>query len=123
MKARWTRVRRRDMRFEISYLRLYAFICGSIVLFIVGCQPTKPPPKTRYTGPTESMSEVVRAINQNNQKLPTLFASIRTLDASIVDDHGKRHDEVLGGRLLYRAPNEVLLIGDKPVAGDVVRLG
>ena len=88
----------------------------------MGCGPKKQQ-RERYTGPTETMSQVVRAINHNNQKLPTLFATIRELDASIVDDRGRRHNEVLGGRLLYRAPNEVLLIGEKPLAGDVVRLG
>ena len=95
------------------------FICGSV---LIGC--VKPPPrKPIFTGPTETTSEVVQAINTNNRKLPTLFASIRELEASIVDDRGKRHNEVMGGRLLYRSPNEVLLIGNKPVAGDVVTLG
>ncbi|MEO6437215.1 MAG: hypothetical protein ABIP55_15850, partial [Tepidisphaeraceae bacterium] len=92
------------------------------ILLLGGCRPIQPGVK-KYTGPTESMSEVFHAINENNRKLPTLFASIREMEASIVDDRGKRHDEVLGGRLLYQAPSKVLVIGEKPVVGDVVRLG
>src|SRR5437870_4865602 len=50
-----------------------------------------------YIGPTQPIAEVVSAINDNNRKLPTLWASIASngLEASIVDDKGKRHDEVL----------------------------
>ena len=110
----------RKVRIQLFHLCSSVLICGLILIF--GCQP-KAQERKRYTGPTETMSEVVRAINQNNQRLPTLFASIRQLEASIVDDRGRRHTEVLGGRLLYRAPNEVLVIGHKPLAGDVVRLG
>ena len=78
-----------------------------------------------YLGPTQPMADVVDAINQNNRKLPTLWASIASngLEASIVDDHGKRHNEVLGGTVLYRAPQEVLLVGRHDVAGVVVLLG
>ena len=43
---------------------------------VVGCAHPKPPPAA-YRGPTESMYDVVGAINKNNSKIPTLWASIQ----------------------------------------------
>src|SRR4051794_39047312 len=107
---------------QVRHLCLSVFICGSLV---VGCGPKKPVANPPYVGPTESMNEVVEAINLNNRRLPTLWASMKRngLEASIVDDHGKRDDEVLGGTLLYRAPGEVKVVGHHDVAGDVVEIG
>src|SRR4051812_40493145 len=86
-----------------------------------GCVHHPPPAKPAYTGPTEPMYDVVKAINANNSKLPTLWASMKHngLEASIVDDNGKRHDEVLDGALFYRAPMDVSLRGHHELAGDV----
>src|SRR6266496_897400 len=115
-----------DMKNPILiYLPASACICGFLSLF--GCthnNSTANKPKT-YIGPTQSMAEVVSAVNDNNRKLPTLWASIASngMEASIVDDKGKRHDEVLGGSVLYRAPQEVLVIGRHDVAGNVVQIG
>src|SRR4051812_33450518 len=106
------------------YPRASACICGFVLL--VGCAANKPAATRQvYTGPTESMSRVVSAINDNNRKLPTLWAAIASngMEASIVDDRGKRHDEILGGTVLYRAPQEVLVIGRHDVAGNVVQIG
>src|SRR5688572_25743478 len=106
------------------HLRPFAvFLLPFAICLLAGCQPKKPPARPVYTGPTETMAEVVEAINANNQRIPTLFASIRTLEASIVEEGGKRHDEVMHGRLLYRAPGEVLLIGGKPLAENIIQLG
>jgi hypothetical protein len=101
---------------------LSVFIGGFI---LIGCMPKNPPPQPAYTGPTESMEEVVRAINANNSKLPSLWATIASsgMDASIVDDKGKRHDYVLGGTLLYRAPGDVKLTGKHDLAGEVFAIG
>src|SRR5439155_17717710 len=95
------------------------------ILLLTGCVHHPPPAKPAYVGPTQSMYEVVEAINGNNRKLPALWASMKHngMEASIVDDHGKRHDEVLGGTLLYRAPSDVKVLGHHDVAGDVVQIG
>ena len=106
-----------------SHLRLSAFICGCIVF--VGCRPKNPPTQPAYTGPTETMQQVVQAINANNSRLPMLWARIggTGLDIAYVDDKGKRQTQVLGGTLLYRAPQEVKLVGHHDLAGDVLVVG
>jgi hypothetical protein len=68
------------------------------------------------------MYDVVKQINANNNKLPTLFATLGTFEASIVDDHGRRDDEVFGGQLMYRAPRELRVVGTKPL-GAVLDIG
>src|SRR4051812_14127809 len=115
---------KKRMRPGFSHLRPSAFICGFILL-CSGCVPKTPPPQPAYTGPTESMEEVVRAINANNSKIPTLWATIANsgMDVSIVDDKGKRHDQVLGGALLYRSPRDVKLVGKHDLAGDIFTIG
>jgi hypothetical protein len=45
------------------------------------------------------------------------------MEVSIVDDTGKRHDEVLSGSVLYRAPRDVRIDGNKDVLGSVVQIG
>lgn len=94
--------------------------------FAPACAPKRGGATTRptaYFGPTEPMVDVVNAINANNRKLPTLWASIREMEASIVDDRGRRHDEVLRGTVLYRSPREVSLVGTKDPVGAVVTIG
>jgi hypothetical protein len=107
-----------------SHPRSSAFICGFIIL-LSGCQPKPPPPVKGYFGPTESMSEVVHKVNQNNGRLPTLWASIRDVRVQFTDDRGRRQDEKLdGGVLLYRRePRSLRLNGDKAVIGNVMQLG
>src|SRR3954471_12283245 len=108
-ECRFTHIRT-GMRQHNSYLHSSAFI-GGFILLLAGCVPKQPPAQPAYTGPTESMEEVVRAINANNSKLTSLWASVASngMDVSIVDDKGKRHDQVLGGSLLYRSPRDVKL--------------
>jgi hypothetical protein len=111
--------------FEISYFR-FLYLCSSVFIcgyFLPGCAHNPPAVKQPYVGPTESLQQVVDAINQNNRRLPTLWAHARTMEISIVDDKGKRHEEVLGGSVLYRAPREVLVVGRKDVVGDIVQIG
>jgi hypothetical protein len=100
------------------------FICGSISL-LSGCDPKKPPAPKGYFGPTQSMSEVVHAVNQNNAKLPTLWADIRDIRVQFTDDRGRRQDEKLdGGVLLYRQqPRSLRLDGRKSIVGSVMDLG
>ena len=92
-----------------------------VLLFLTGCAHN-PPKRGVYTGPTETMYEVVKQINANNDKLPTLFATLDTFEASIVDDRARRFDEVFGGQILYRAPRELRVVGTKGL-GSVVEIG
>lgn len=101
------------------YLCLSVFICG----FLFGCggkarQGVREP----YNGPTLSMYEVVQRINANNSRLPTLWAS-QDMEASIVDEKGDRHHEILSGNLLYRAGRDLLIIATKAPVGRVFELG
>jgi hypothetical protein len=105
---------------RISDLCLSVFICGSVIGCATHVSRTK---NAGYWGPTLSMEEVVRKVNANNNKLPTLWANLKDFEVSIVDDNGKRHEEVLGGKVLYRAPREMLVIGDKPLADRLVQIG
>ncbi len=78
---------------------------------LVGCCPPPRPatdPKA-YFGETLPMRDVVNVINQNNGRIPSLWAQI-DYDATIVDDQKKsttltRED----GGLLYRRPRSLLL--------------
>src|SRR5262245_19694424 len=95
----------RRLKRGLLNLRLSAFICG-FTLLLCGCSPppaTKPP----YAVPTEPMYDVIKAINQNNSKLPTMWASISKMELSLVDENHKRHTETLSGSLLYRSPRNV----------------
>src|SRR5687768_1366610 len=101
------------------------FLLPFSIAFLVGCQPKPDRASTAYFGPTESMDDVVAAVNENNARLPTLWASIRDVRVIFTDDNGKPQDEKLdGGVLLYRQqPRSVRLNGDKLVLGNVMQLG
>ena len=88
-----------------------------------GCHP-KPVarPKGWYTGETEPMREVVQRINDNNQELPTLWAS-HGYKATVVDERGKSHTFTGDGAILYRGPREMRLIGNAGVVGNVFEVG
>jgi hypothetical protein len=109
----------KEMRKQLRHLCLSVCICG----FISGCFPKKPPTPEPYHGPTDAMYDVVKAINQNNDKLPTLWASIGSMQLSLVDEKGKRHDESLDGTLLYRSPRDVKLLGNAGPATKVLEIG
>lgn len=88
-----------------------------------GCahQPTTAlvPP---YPGPTETMSQVVSEINNNNEKIPTLFAR-HYYEATIVDEKKKSHFVNGDGVLLYSAPQSMRLVGSKEFIGPVFEIG
>ena len=107
----------------------FGLLCFSLFVFqfsLLGCGPKNPQTKRQpYYGPTETLGEVVAAVNANNSKLPTLWAHIARngLEASFVDDRGKRQDVVLGGTVLYRAPQDVLVVGHHDLGGNVLQVG
>src|SRR5688572_21867985 len=91
--------------------------CTIACTLVVGCvanqrQTRKPP----YDGPTEPMRDVVSAINANNERIPTLYAS-HDYTANVVDEKGKTHPVQGDGTLVYRAPFEMRLIGKSGIAG------
>jgi hypothetical protein len=121
------RKRKSEKRKAADALRL---LCFSLVVFhfsLLGCGPKNPQAgkKQPYYGPTETLGEVVGAINANNSKLPTLWAHIgrNGFEASFTDDAGKRQDVVLNGMLLYRAPQDVRIFGHQDLLGDVLQIG
>src|SRR5256885_15152971 len=93
--------------------RLICDLCLSVFVgvSVLGCAHRAD--KIRKPVVTEPMYDVVKAINANNNRLPTFYATLRTFGTSIVDERGKRDDEVLGGQILYRAPRELRVIGRK----------
>ena len=94
------------------------------VAFLVACcHPKKPQTKPPYVGETQAMYDVVKEINRNNNKLPTLWASIDKMEISFLDEKRKRHDETLHGSLLYRSPRDVKLNGSADVVGNVLEIG
>lgn len=77
---------------------------------------------TPYTGPTQSMSEVVREINANSQKIPTLWAR-HYYEATIVDEKKKPHFVNGDGVLLYESPQSMRLVGTKELIGPIFEIG
>jgi hypothetical protein len=104
-------------------LRLSLFVF--LLSLPAGCGPKKGATRTIYTGPTESMDEVVAAINTNNSKLPTLWAEIAKLRVQFKEENGKQRDETLdGGNVLFRQqPRSLRINGNKIVLGPVMELG
>ena len=104
---------------------IYHLPFSILLLLLFGCHPKNPPTPKGHFGPTEPMDDVVATINQNNTKLPTLWADIRDIRIQFTDDNNKRQDEKLdGGVLLYRQqPRSLRLNGDKLVLGNVMQLG
>ena len=92
------------------------------LLVVAGCIPKPVTPKGYY-GPTESMVEVARRINANNQAIPTLFARISYIDINIVDPKTRKSTFVnADGTLFVRKPRELLLRGRKAVQ-DAFEIG
>jgi hypothetical protein len=88
-----------------------------------GCGgPATGRPPRAYWGTTLPMTDVVQRINQNNQEIPTLWAS-HGYKATVVDDKGKTHTFTGDGALLYRGPREMRLIGNKEFVGTVFEVG
>lgn len=99
-------------------------VLTGLLLLASGCQPAPPPqPAKFYSGPTQSMREVVAEINQNNNRIPTLWAQL-DYRATLVDkDRGTTNIVSGDGALLYSRPMSLLLRGNKDIAGTVFELG
>lgn len=101
--------------------RIHApILCGFFCL-ASACTPVREP-KGGWTGPTDPMSTVVARINENNLAVPTLWASMG-YKATVVDDRKKTHTATGDGALLYRAPRDMRLIGNKEFVGSIFEVG
>lgn len=86
-----------------------------------GCVP-HPPVQQPWYGKTQTLAEVAAAVNANNARLPTLWAS-HEYDIRFTDKDGKSHIIVGDGVLMYRRPREMLFVGSKAGAGRIFIVG
>ena len=75
------------------------------------CHPKKPPPRQVYTGPTLPIYDVIASINRNNRAVPTLWAR-GDFDATLFDEHQRKHSLSGKSTLLYRKPQDLRLVGE-----------
>jgi hypothetical protein len=97
---------------------------GLCPLLVAGCnQCPKPPPEFQPNPPKLlPMVAVVRAINANNQRIPSLWATL-FYSATIIDS-GQSHSVASDdGVLLYQHPRNFRLNGKKEFVGTVFDLG
>jgi hypothetical protein len=93
-----------------------AVLAGSSSL---GCRPRGPRTAAGlYTGPTQSMQEVVAEINANNAPLQTMWADLY-VEANFPNEGFINSD----GTLLYKAPRSMRLAGTKPGGGTIFEVG
>ena len=88
---------------------------GPVLILLVGlsaCTQTAPPMSRGYFGPTLSLDDLVRHINENSAKIPTLWAR-EHFNGLIVDRQQNKAAHVDGyGNLLYTGPNKMKLTAD-----------
>jgi len=97
-----------------------------MVFGIGGCCPKSPAVEDRnafhVNPPLRPMADVVNAINANNRKIPTLWATLNY--AATVKEKGQVHNVVSDdGTLLYTHPDQFRLVGKKEFVGTVFDMG
>jgi hypothetical protein len=116
-------VRRRPHSRFIAFF--YLVVSSYTLALTQGCRPAPPPPTSafRLNPPLRPISEVIAAINANNQKIPTLWATLN-YSATVKDEKGQVHNVVSDdGMLLYAHPNLFHLVGKKEFVGTVFDMG
>jgi hypothetical protein len=101
---------------------LASAICMALV---AGCCPPPPPDKEHALNPPALLptAAVIAQINANNQKLPTLWASLN-YSVTMIDDQGKPHSVTSDdGTLLFAQPVFFRLNGSKEFVGTVFDIG
>jgi outer membrane lipoprotein-sorting protein len=94
---------------------------AALALGLCACNST-PPPAVGYFGDTLTLGQLVERVNENNQKLPTLWARER-FEAAIVDRRKNTTSHIDGyGNLLFTGPNEMKLTAKNEVA-DLFEMG
>ena len=102
------------MRLHLALL-LFPLTC------LVGCHKAIKRP-SGYWGETQPMVQVVQAVTQNNQAVPTLWASLG-YKTTVVDAKKKTHTVTGDGVLLYRTPRDMRLIGNVVAVGTIFEVG
>ena len=94
---------------------------GLGALGLVGCS-SPAPAEVGYFGDTLTLPQLVERVNQNNDKLPTLWAREK-FEAEIVDRKKNKTNRIDGyGNLLFTGPNQMKLTAKNEVA-DLFEMG
>jgi hypothetical protein len=103
-------------------IRLALFCIGLAgAAALAGCRVQAPPPTRIYTGPTQSLSEIIARINANNLRIPTFWAR-QDFNGTIIDDKHQSHSVTADGVILYRAPHQLLITAHNEF-GSIFELG
>lgn len=102
-----------------SYRLLPVAFC---LLLLAACRPDRVQP-AGYFGPTETMTQVVAQINQNNRNIPTLWTRHDFEADIVVDEHGRKEFINGDGTLMLRKPFDLMFIGDRPGMPRIVEIG
>jgi outer membrane lipoprotein-sorting protein len=87
-----------------AHLKLFLL---SVMALAGGC--AAPPAQQGYYGPTLPLDQVVARIDENNARIPTLWAR-EHFEGTLVDREKKKTTRIDGyGNLLYTSPNEIRL--------------
>lgn len=91
------------------------------VALLAGCCP-KATPRQAYYGPTEPIDVVIRSINDNNGRIPTVWAA-GTFEARIID--GQKRSNFVNGTvtLVHEKPGGLRVVGTKDLVGTVFDIG
>jgi hypothetical protein len=104
-----------------AIVRTATSLAASVALFLLsGCRP--PPTPAEYEGPTDPLVRVVDDINQNNQRIATIWAR-GDFRAWIVDEKHRSHYVNGDAFLMYRAPHDLRLIGKKVLVDRIFDMG
>ncbi len=97
-------------------------LCVIACTHLLGCKgsPSASQPEG-YFGVTETLIDVVGAINNNNGQLPTLWAK-GDFEATF-SDRGRSQFVNGSATILVRKPSEFRLVGKKDIAGQIFELG
>jgi hypothetical protein len=105
--------------------RVLVIIGVGVVALLSGCKPIDGGAVNAYYGPTQTMGQVVRAVNENNTVVPTLWSD-HTFRAWIHDDKKKEHYVDGDGVLLFRkvpGSNDELLLQGHAIIGKIFEIG
>ena len=100
----------------------FSFVFAFAGLFIGGCCVKSTTPRDLLNVKTETMAQVVSAINSNNLKIPTLWAH-HYYEADVVDEKKRSHHVSGDGVLLYQTPISMRLVASAAGAGTVFEIG
>lgn len=102
-----------------------SFALLTILLTAEGCVSIHHATPRAYFGPTETMQQVVTAVDTNNKQITSLWARVGYFEANVQDERGGKAQFVNGegGYLLMRKPGELRLRADKAAIGPVLDVG